>query len=107
MASKSRALSWLLRHSGMTTRSDGYVPVRAVLDSDTMRKHRVTFRELQQIVSTNDKQRFEMEEEESPPFGTCYRLIQEMVIAIAKSSCDDVDGRVDHGLRLLKSTRFS
>jgi RNA:NAD 2'-phosphotransferase (TPT1/KptA family) len=33
----------------MPTRSDGYVPVREV------------------IVSTNDKQRFEIEEEESPP----------------------------------------
>jgi RNA:NAD 2'-phosphotransferase (TPT1/KptA family) len=63
----SKALSWLLRHSGMPTRSDGYVPVREVLDSDTMRRHLLTFGELQKIVSTNDKQRFEIEEEESPP----------------------------------------
>jgi RNA:NAD 2'-phosphotransferase (TPT1/KptA family) len=67
MKEASIALSWLLRHSEMPTRSDGYVPVQEVLDSVTMRRHRLTVRDLQKIVSTNDKQRFEMEEEESPP----------------------------------------
>jgi RNA:NAD 2'-phosphotransferase (TPT1/KptA family) len=67
MKEAGRALTWLLRHSGMPTRSDGYVAVQAVLDSGTMRKHRLTFGELQKIVSTNDKQRYQMEEEESPP----------------------------------------
>jgi RNA:NAD 2'-phosphotransferase (TPT1/KptA family) len=61
----SKALSWLLRHKpGFVVRSDGYVPVEDVLP----RLHlHVKLAELRVIVDTNDKQRFEMDEEESPP----------------------------------------
>jgi RNA:NAD 2'-phosphotransferase (TPT1/KptA family) len=62
-----KSLSWLLRHSGLPLRSDGYVPVLQVLSTPTMHQKRVTLADLEHLVATNDKQRYQMEEEESPP----------------------------------------
>jgi RNA:NAD 2'-phosphotransferase (TPT1/KptA family) len=62
-----KGLSWLLRHSDLPLRSDGYVPVLQVLATPTMHRKGVTFADLQRVVATNEKQRYQMEEEESPP----------------------------------------
>jgi RNA:NAD 2'-phosphotransferase (TPT1/KptA family) len=62
-----KSLSWLLRHSGLPIRSDGYMPVLEVLSTPTMHRKRVTLEDLEYLVAKNDKQRYQMEEEESPP----------------------------------------
>lgn len=63
----SRALSWALRHGatdlGWPMTSDGYVPVDEVLNSSHPRfKGKVTMEAIQEMVVTNDKQRFKLQE---------------------------------------------
>jgi RNA:NAD 2'-phosphotransferase (TPT1/KptA family) len=69
-----RLISFLWEHlSGevnitrFVTRTDGFVPVKDVLDCRQLHNMRVTFKELVNIVRSNDKQRFELKEEESAP----------------------------------------
>jgi 2'-phosphotransferase len=61
----SHALSWALRHQaldlGLTIREDGYVPVQEILDSSHPRLKGVTLEQIQDVVQTNNKQRFKLE----------------------------------------------
>lgn len=60
----SKKLSWLLRHhiesEGLSMNAGGYVNVQDVLDNRNIKSLKVTFDELRQIVTANDKQRFSM-----------------------------------------------
>ncbi|KII87268.1 hypothetical protein PLICRDRAFT_69694, partial [Plicaturopsis crispa FD-325 SS-3] len=58
----SKKLSWILRHGaeseGLTMRPDGYVRVSELLKNRKMRS--LNFQQLEEIVKTNDKQRYSM-----------------------------------------------
>ena len=60
----SRALSWALRHQavaiGLTITPDGYVPVQEILDSKHPKLQGISLESIQQMVETNDKQRFKL-----------------------------------------------
>jgi hypothetical protein len=100
----SRALSWILhRNEACLARSDGFVPVDRVLTQRQMLTWHVKQSELQLIVDTDDKQRFQMEEEDSPlPLQTCCRLIQEVDITIAKASHNGLCRAFYDGVMMLR-----
>ncbi|PSN67998.1 hypothetical protein BS50DRAFT_572974 [Corynespora cassiicola Philippines] len=60
----SRKVSWLLRHGagqeGLKLGKGGYVNVRDALETRALKSLNITFDELRQVVSDNDKQRFSM-----------------------------------------------
>ncbi|OJD29914.1 phosphotransferase-like [Diplodia corticola] len=60
----SKKMSRILRHSaeaeGLTLGEGGYVSVRALLQTNTMKSLHVSFAELRAIVAANDKQRFSL-----------------------------------------------
>jgi 2'-phosphotransferase len=60
-------MSYLLRHgaerAGMMIRSDGYILLEDLLSHRSMRKLRVGLPDVQYIVNTNDKKRFELLQE--------------------------------------------
>jgi 2'-phosphotransferase len=62
----SHSLSWALRHAavdiGLTIQEDGYVPVQEILASNHSKLRGITLEQIQQVVETNDKQRFKLEE---------------------------------------------
>lgn len=64
----SKQLSYLLRHGavkeGLRIRSDGYVKLEQILQRDFFRNNRIDESIIRQIVTTNDKKRFELMEEE-------------------------------------------
>ncbi|CAB9504079.1 tRNA 2'-phosphotransferase 1 [Seminavis robusta] len=63
----SRALSWALRHRGpkigLTMTPDGFVPVAEIMAcrEPKLHQHGITLRDLQEIVQSNDKQRYHMD----------------------------------------------
>lgn len=63
----SKAISWLLRHGGqkegISFRSDAYAKVTDILNYKRLKSIKVTFDELNYVVSSNDKQRFIIHEE--------------------------------------------
>jgi RNA:NAD 2'-phosphotransferase (TPT1/KptA family) len=62
----SHSLSWALRHAavdiGLTMKEDGYVPVEEIINSNHSKLKGITIEQIQQVVETNDKQRFKLEE---------------------------------------------
>lgn len=62
----SRALSWALRHHAvelnLTMRSDGFVPLVEILNCQHPKLRGCTAEQIQQVVATNDKQRFALQE---------------------------------------------
>ncbi|MCJ1439893.1 MAG: hypothetical protein MMC23_000374 [Stictis urceolatum] len=60
----SKKLSWILRHGadkeGLKLDKNGYANCAELLSWQTLRSLKVSFQELQQIVSTNSKKRFEL-----------------------------------------------
>lgn len=68
MRKLSHALSWLLRHgalnAGVPLTADGYVPVESVLNCQHPKfgKIKWTVEDLLQVVATNDKKRFKVDE---------------------------------------------
>jgi 2'-phosphotransferase len=63
----SHSLSWALRHEalklGLTMTPDGYVPVQEIIDCTHNKLKGVTLEAIQQVVATNDKQRFKLQEQ--------------------------------------------
>ncbi|KAF2657040.1 hypothetical protein K491DRAFT_691407 [Lophiostoma macrostomum CBS 122681] len=88
----SRKVSWLLRHGagqeGLKLGKGGYVNVRDALDTRALKGLRVTFPELRDVVSSNEKQRFSMilasalDKPSSPPFE---KLESEAMDAVPES----------------------
>jgi 2'-phosphotransferase len=62
----SHSLSWALRHAapelGLSMTPDGYVPVQEVLACQHTKLKGVTLEAIQQVVVSNDKQRFKLQE---------------------------------------------
>ena len=58
----SKTLSWLLRHGGekegLLFRDDGYTDLLNLLENKNMANQNVTIEEIENIVASNDKQRF-------------------------------------------------
>ena len=65
----SHSLSWALRHQapaiGLTITPDGYVPVQEILESSHPKLQGATLEAIQEVVASNDKQRFKLEERPS------------------------------------------
>eukprot|EP00456_Euglypha_rotunda_P057707 TRINITY_DN47781_c0_g2_i1.p1 TRINITY_DN47781_c0_g2~~TRINITY_DN47781_c0_g2_i1.p1 ORF type:complete len:112 (-),score=12.67 TRINITY_DN47781_c0_g2_i1:10-345(-) len=59
----SKALSWLLRHSGVVTRADGYIALDTVLERDEMKRVGGTSEVVERVVTNCAKQRFGVMEE--------------------------------------------
>ena len=57
----SKTLSWILRHTGRWVRSDGYAIAQQVMSERQMLRMEVTSEDLERVVRTNDKQRFQIE----------------------------------------------
>jgi 2'-phosphotransferase len=61
----SHSLSWALRHEapklGFTMTPDGYVPVQEIIDCTHSKLKGATLEAIQQVVATNDKQRFKLQ----------------------------------------------
>jgi 2'-phosphotransferase len=62
----SKVLSWALRHGaaelGLTMTPDGFCPVQQIIQHSKYKSLKMTVDEVQQVVTTNDKQRFKLEE---------------------------------------------
>ena len=62
----SHSLSWALRHEapklGLSMAPDGYVPVQEIIDCTHNKLKGVTLQAIQQVVETNDKKRFKLQE---------------------------------------------
>jgi len=62
----SKALSWVLRHGapsiGLNISTDGYIPIAAILLSDTRGLKKFTEDDVRKVVASNDKQRFSLSE---------------------------------------------
>ncbi|GAB7351241.1 hypothetical protein MBLNU459_g1668t1 [Dothideomycetes sp. NU459] len=67
----SKKMSWLLRHGaekeGLQLGEGGYISVKDVLSNRNIRSLKVTFDEVRQIVSENDKQRFSLIHKSAAP----------------------------------------
>ena len=70
----SHSLSWALRHAaldlGWTMSNDGYVPIAQVLACKHKKFQNITLEQIQQVVQTNDKQRFKIQEFPASKFQT-------------------------------------
>ena len=74
----SHALSWVLRHQAhnlhLPITKDGYVPVALLIQHKHDRLQGLTVERIQQVVSTNDKQRFKLEEKTAADFKQAVQL---------------------------------
>ena len=63
----SKAMSYLLRHGaekeGLHMREDGYIYLNDLLEMKSLKSKRIGQAEIEYIVATNDKQRYELSEE--------------------------------------------
>ena len=98
----SHALSWVLRHKalelGLPVSKDGYVPIDSLLKHSHPRLQGLTLEQIQNVVKTNDKQRFKLEEKTAGDFSGAALQLEEPFLCIRANQGHSVHGIDSHAL---------